>query len=96
MTTTRIKSEKEEPIDSSAENRKVIEIHKTAAKHHEAAAKYHIAAAKLHEEGNHEKAVELTFNANRHSWFAQKYEMENAEQQALVRYHDDLISHILI
>ncbi|MGP8215528.1 MAG: hypothetical protein ACLQQ4_08195 [Bacteroidia bacterium] len=96
MTTNGTINGKEGSIDSSAENQKLIEIHKIAAKHHEAAAKYHNAAAKLHEAGNHEKAVELTLNANRHSWFAQKYEMENTEQQALVRYHDDLISHVLI
>ncbi len=96
MTTTGTINEKEEQIDSSAESKKEIEIYKTAAKHHEAAAKYHTAAAKHHEDGNHEKAFECTLNANKHSWFAHKYEMENTEQQALIRYHNDLISHVLI
>ncbi len=96
MTTTGTINEKEEPIDSSAENLKGIENHQTAAKHHEEAAKCHNEAAKHHATGNHEKAFEYTVKANGHSWFAQKCEMEDVERHALVSYHNDLITHALI
>jgi hypothetical protein len=81
-------NKKEEAIDSSAENLKGIENHRTAAKHHE--------AAKHHATGNHEKAFEYTVKANGHSWFAQKCEMEDVERHALVSSHNDLITHVLI
>jgi hypothetical protein len=96
MTTTETETEEKEPINSSVDNLKGIENHKTAAEHHEKAAKYHTAAATHHKEGNHEKAAEYTVKANGHSWFAHKYEMEDVEHHALISCHNDLISHVLI
>ena len=88
--------ENEKSKTSSTENKKGIENHRIAAKHYKEAAKYHLEAAKHHEEGNHNKAFECTIKAQGHSWFAQKYEMEDAEQHALIKYHNSLISHVLI
>ena len=96
MTKPITQAEDEQLDVSSAENHKGIENHIIAAKHYKEAAKHHIDAAKHHAQGNHEKAYESTIKAQGHSWFARKYEMEDAGQHAMIKYHNNLISHVLI
>lgn len=65
--------EKKEVITPpTAANSKIVENHKTAAKHHEEASKHNIEAAKHHENGNTEKAAQSTIVAQGHSNIANK------------------------
>ena len=74
---------KEGVIAPTAEVKKGIETHKTAAKHHEEAAKHHYEAAKHHEDGNHEKAAVSTLKANGHHILAGEHQAEDAKHHAL-------------
>lgn len=72
---------KEEIKHPTAENSKIIENHKTAAKHHSEASKHHTEAAKHHESGNTEKAAQSTVVAQGHSNIA------NKAQKNVLKHH---------
>jgi len=81
-------STKESPVKdektnlSPADNQKVIENHKTAAKHHEEAGKHHRDAAKHYEDGNHDKAAQSAVKANGHQLLAKDAQEEGAKTHA--------------
>ncbi len=82
MKNTETVAKKEQPVNISADNKKVIENHKKAADHFAAAAKNHSDAAKHQEDGHHEKAAKCTVEAHGHSCIAHEAQKENAKHHA--------------
>jgi len=66
----------ENPKDTKAEDLKLIKKHKKIAEQLKEAAKKHIIAAKFHEEGEHEKAYDVTAHAHGHTALAAEAQID--------------------
>jgi len=62
--------------DTKAEDLKLIEKHKKIAEYLKQAARKHIIAAKFHEEGDHEKAYDVTVHAHGHTALAAEAQID--------------------
>jgi hypothetical protein len=82
MKNTETVTKKEQPVNNTADNQKIVANHKKAADHFAAAAKSHSDAVKHQEDGHHEKAAKSTVEAHGHAAIAHEAQKENAKHHA--------------